>query len=252
MFSVSLKEGREVRVGERQIVDAQQQLGATERENSSSRAMQENNGDPYFATRRVAARRRDGLQTFDAWQLCIWVYRDQKAHVVNGEALGGPRSTPRAAANWQDYGTPIDGGGNWRAYLDPAAEAVSAFVHTLADRRLLVSHAVRGEAPAWIPDSSNDWRPVWRDGRPDYTARGKRRPDAVLVMKHPDSGGKFCPIAPRYSTAQVGWARQAYGAWWRIVMAIEAHFIARPSLLPGIDLVPFRALEAPWLAPEPS
>lgn len=204
--------------------------------------------------RNIATTPRAGLRGFDAWQLCVWVYRDQKAHVVEGESVGPARL--RAAAGWTDYGCLVEGGGGLRRpLLHPAAEAVAAFVQRegLGD---LVRWAARGEAPDWI--AVNPLWPVWRSGEKDRppparnTTRGKRSEAALLILRHPSTGGRYCAVEPRFSAAQVGWVRRDYRNWWEAVKAVEAHFRARPELLTGIDLLPFDAPAEPWAGPESS
>lgn len=223
----------------------------------------------------------------DVLDLVHWVYRDQKAHIVDGRGIGlhegekvaarvisaaqaGGGSVLRGVAEIGNLGCVVQRQGYDMGELHPVAETVHGIVAWLqrtgrAAGRLVVEHAQKGEIPSGATLEPK-LQPSWKSSGPRWHwVKVRRETDGAEValrwpaersfrMAYDDSRERmplYCPLEEDFGPDYVAAERRDYVAWHdalRLLVA-ECDALTRdlPLQLGGLVVTGPVLAREPWL-----
>lgn len=183
----------------------------------------------------------------NAWDLAIWVIRDQRADRVDHARFtpaGSSQSMTAIVARLLELGTMVDDIGFETCQLHPLAEVVWRLIDQKVPwKGVLTKHARNAELPlAYSLDVKIGpaWKrgPVYRDGLP-APGSFKIRYD---VRRHPI----YCEVEPEHTTEYVNQLRAEYLQWWHALEALRLECEANRHNLQGITVRPLPYPMEPW------
>lgn len=183
----------------------------------------------------------------NAWDLTVWVVRDQRADRVDHARFtpnGSSQSMTAIVARLLELGTVVDSLGYETCQLHPIAE----LVWRLIDQRVpwkgvLVRHARHAMLPAAY-DLDVRIGPVWKRG-PVYHG-GQPAPGSFKITYDANRNAISCPIEPEHTTDYVDQLRDEYRQWWHALEALRLECHANRDSLPGLAVRPLPYAAEPW------
>jgi hypothetical protein len=161
------------------------------------------------------------------WDLAIWTYQRQKAHLDSGAAhnpgyssLSGTAVVGRACSAGGFFG----GGSVSRTYADDDALTVHGLVLRMAghDRKLIIGTASIGRAPDWSP-----FIPEFKV----VPVKGRRGAHRGIYDRNGNLIGHeiaYVGFAPQRAALAVSHAREGYGAWYGALYALRERLMGSP------------------------
>lgn len=226
----------------------------------------------------------DADRAVDVLDLVTWVYREQRAHIVDGRGIGlheGERAAAGLGHTIQGdsiarivtngvLGCQVDKLGYDMGELHPVAETVHGLLLRLhrgarAAGNLVVEHALRGEIPAGAT-LEPQLQPAWKANGPRWQwVNVRRETDGATVgirwpaersfkMVYDDSRERmplYCPLDEDFGPDYVAAERRDYVAWHDaltlLVVECAALVKAAPLALGGLVVTGPTLAREPWL-----
>lgn len=163
----------------------------------------------------------NGVRAMDVADLVTWVYRDQKAHLLERSGVGafearlsgGGLTMTAVVGRSALLGCSIDGGGFATHDLHPVAEAVDRHLQGMSGGALLRRYGIRGTVPE---GSDLDWRfePLWKEAPVFDPATRLPRRGSFIMQYNDRKQPVLCFVQPDHEERYVDDRRAEFLAWY--------------------------------------
>lgn len=199
-------------------------------------------------------------RTIDVVDLLVWVYRDQKAHLVDGRGIGlyaGERAADHGVVSETTMtavvgevgriGCMIDRIGRDPGHLHPAAEVVNEIVAGLGKpvTALLVTYGRRAEYPPAF-DLTVELRPAWKR-RPEFDQYGMPKKGSVRMILDGNDNVIGCRLEQVPSGDMVEDLQADYRWWHQGLVAVAGQCRRQQQRLGRLFVTGPTVPAEPWI-----